>query len=79
MPITENALDTILASNAAVVRKQQLIQQVRMVQSGPAQIAQAQTRQVQTIASLKARILLPESIADLGPDYATVKAAVDAL
>jgi hypothetical protein len=76
---TVNALDTILAQNAAVVRKQQLVQQVRMVQAGPAQIAQAQVRQVQTIASLKTRILLPEAIADLGSDYATVKDAVDAL
>ncbi len=74
-----DALDPILAANAAAVRKQQFVQQVKMTAAGPARIMQMQAQLAQSKVQLKARILDEQVITDLGADYDTVKAAVDAL
>lgn len=74
-----NAIDTIITAGAPAVRKQQFLQQLKMTQNGPAQIAAAQTRLAQSVTTLKSRINDEQVVADLGADYETVKAAVEAL
>jgi len=74
-----NPIQDILTANAATIRKTQFCQQVRMAQSAPAQIAAMQQRNAQVVAQLKARIAVPDVIADLGTDHAAIAAAVAAL
>ena len=78
MPDT-NTIDSIITANAQNVRKVQFCQQVKMAAGAPDAIARWTAQAAQSKVTLKARINDTQVIADLGTDYAAVKAAVDAL
>ena len=72
-------IDSIITNSAPAVRKSQFCQQVKMTEGAPANITKAQAQYTASKANLKSRILDAQVIADLGADYAAIKAAVDAL